>query len=155
MSRALLVLFNQAMRDKAADWIKRAPVDTRVTFQGPKRTLPQNDRMWAMLTEVSVQHKHFGRTYSAEEWKAIFMSSLGREMRFAPVLDGKGFVPLGHSSSNLSIAEMSELIEFIAAWGAENGVTFADTASRGGAPPSPRERTGGGVVAPPPASTKE
>lgn len=124
MTRALLVLHNDSFRERAIDWIKRAPKETRVTFQGPKRTLPQNSRMWAMLTDVATQHEHCGRHYSAEEWKTIFMSSLGKEMRFAPALDGKGFVPLGQSSSNLSIAEMAELIEFIGSWGAEHGIKF-------------------------------
>ena len=55
MGRALLVLANEAFRLKAIDWIRRAPLDTRVEFKGPKRTLPQNDRMWAMLTDLSGQ----------------------------------------------------------------------------------------------------
>jgi hypothetical protein len=35
-------------------------------------------------------------------------------------------IPCGRSSSDLSVHEMSELMEWIAAWGAENGIKFHD-----------------------------
>jgi len=47
-------------------------------------------------------------------------------MQFIPALDGSTFLPYGNSSSDLSKSEMMELIEFIAAWGAQNGVVFGD-----------------------------
>jgi len=50
MTRALLVLSSQAMRDKAITWCARLPLNTRVEFKEPKRSLPQNDKMWACLT---------------------------------------------------------------------------------------------------------
>jgi hypothetical protein len=40
---------------------------------------------------------------------------------------------VGHSSSKLTVSEMSELIEFIFAWGSENGVTFSDKPERNAA----------------------
>ena len=52
MSRALLILSNPTVRARAINWIKNVPDGTRVEFKEPKRTLPQNDRMWAMLTEI-------------------------------------------------------------------------------------------------------
>jgi hypothetical protein len=50
----------------------------------------------------------------------------GREVRFVPSLDGKTFVPFAQSSSDLSKEEMSEVIEFMFAWGSEHNVTFHD-----------------------------
>ena len=45
---------------------------------------------------------------------------LGQQSKFMPSLDGSTFVPYGNwSSSRLSIAEMTELIELIYAWGAQ------------------------------------
>jgi len=127
MSRAVLILANDFVRERAIKWIRGAPAGTRIEFKEPKRTLPQNDRMWAMLTDVAAQMKHCGRRYDADEWKVIFLHALGRETRFVPSLDEKTFLPLGFSSSDLSKAEMSELMELIAAWGAEHGVKFGDT----------------------------
>lgn len=124
MSRALVVLSTEADRNKIATWARKAPWGTRIEFKAPKRTLDQNSRMWAMLTDVAQQAKHLGNHYTPDEWKILFMHACGREVRFLPGLDGKTFVPWGQSSSDLSKEEMSELIEFIFMWGAEHGITF-------------------------------
>ena len=128
MSRVLLILHTDDLRAKAIDWIRKAPVDTRVTFQGPKRTLAQNDRMWAMLTDVSVQLEWHGAKRSPEDWKLLFLDSLeralGHEPDIVPSLDGDGYVRLDGSSSKLSVDEMTQLIELIFVFGSNHGVTF-------------------------------
>jgi hypothetical protein len=126
MTRALLVLANDDIRAKAVRWIRGVPKDTRLEFKGPARTLPQNDRFWASLTDVATQKEHFGRKYDAETWKCIFMQAWGREVKFIPTLSGEGIMPVMFSSSDLSKGEMSELLEFIYAWGAQNGVVFQE-----------------------------
>ena len=67
---------------------------------------------------------------ASDEWKILFLHALGRETRFIPALDEKTFIPIGQSSSDLSKSEMTDLIEMIAAWGAEHGVTFHDPAEQ-------------------------
>ena len=126
MSRALLILSNQAIRQRAIHWIKNVPDGTRVEFKEPKRTLPQNDRMWAMLTEISNKALLGGNKYTADEWKCIFLDALGQEMTFLPKLSGQGFLPLGHRSSELSVREMSNLMELMEAWCAQNGITLSE-----------------------------
>lgn len=127
MSRAFLILANDQVRQKAVDWCLRLPPKTRVEFKKPKRTLPQNDRMWAMLTDIAQQATHNGRKYTPDQWKVLFMHACGREVQFLPALDGSTFIPWGQSSSDLSKEEMTQLIEFMFAWGAENGITFQDS----------------------------
>lgn len=124
MTRALLVLANDAIRAKAVDWIAKAAKDTRVEFKAPKRTLDQNSRMWAMLSDVAFQISWHGIKLTTEDWKLVFLDGLKREVRLAPNLDGTGFVNLGRSSSDLSKEEMSDLIELIFSFGANHGVTF-------------------------------
>lgn len=136
MSRAFLTLRSRAERERAVKWIGQAPTGTRVTFQDPKRSLPQNDRMWAMLTDVAAQKEHVGRKYTPDQWKVLFMHACGREVEFIPALDTSTFIPWGQSSSDLSKQEMTDLIEFIFSWGAENGVQFHDQES---APLQPEE----------------
>lgn len=133
MSRALLILRAQTDRARASKWLQDAPWGTRVEFKGPKRTLPQNDRLWAALTDVARQAEHNGRRYTPDQWKVLFMHACGREVQFIPSLDGSTFIPWGQSSSDLSKQEMSELIDFIAAWGAEHGIEFNDGEGAGGA----------------------
>lgn len=130
MSRALIVVNSAADRQKAAHWIAKAPWGTRVEFKASQRSLDQNSRMWAMLTEVAQQATHHGNRYTPDQWKVLFMHACGREVQFLPGLDGKTFLPWGQSSSDLSKQEMTDLIEFIFAWGAENGVTFHEPEER-------------------------
>lgn len=124
MSRAVLVLANDEIRRKAKRWIDGLPDKTRVEFKGPKRTIPQSDRMWAMLTDVATQTRWHGVRMEAEAWKLLFLDGLKREMQIIPNLDGTGFVNVGRSSSDLSKSEMSDMIELIFAFGANHDVTF-------------------------------
>jgi hypothetical protein len=125
-SRAQVVLTSKALRERAHDWINKAPTGTRIDFKGPRRSVIQNDRMWAMLTDVATQKTHAGRRFTTDEWKVLFMHACGRQVQFLPALDGGAFVPYGQSSSDLSVAEMTDLIEFMFSWGAENGVVWSD-----------------------------
>lgn len=124
MSRAMLILTNEASRAKAISWVRAAPRGTRLEFKEPRRTLAQNDLMWAMLTDVAEQVSWHGLRLSADDWKLVFLDALKREVRIVPNIDGNGFVNLGRSSSDLSKSEMSDLIEIIAAFGARHGVRF-------------------------------
>lgn len=130
MGRALLVLANETFKRRAIDWIVKAPLETRVEFKGPKRTLPQNDRMWAMLTDLSVQLAWHGQRLAPDDWKLVMLDALRREtnqqVRFVPNTDGTGFVNLSTSSSDLSKDEMTDLIEIIFAFGAKHGVEWSE-----------------------------
>jgi len=126
MGRALIVIHSDADRERATDWIWTAPLRTRVEFKTEKRSIPQNDRMWAMLTDVATQTTHHGRRYKPGQWKVLFMHACGREVQFIPALDGSTFLPWGGSSSELSKEEMTELMDFISAWGVQHGVVFND-----------------------------
>ena len=128
MSRALVILASHAERQRVANWAMKAPVNTRVEFKAPKRSLPQNDRMWSMLTEVAQQLPWHGIKLAADDWKLIFLDAMKREVRMVPNIDGNGFVNLGRSSSDLGKDEMSDLMELIAAFGAQHGVTFNEPA---------------------------
>ena len=128
MARALIIIRNKADRARAAIWVTKAPFGTRIEFKAQKRTIPQNDRMWAMLTDISTQVTWHGIKLTPDDWKLVFLDALKREMRMVPNIDGTGFVNLGRSSSDLSKDEMTDLIEIIFAFGAKHGVTFNDPA---------------------------
>ena len=130
MSRALITLRGAVDRERVARWAAQAPFGTRVEFKETKRSLPQNDRMWAMLTDIATQKEHCGRKYTPEIWKCLLMHAWGREVKFIPALDGEGVVPMVYRSSDLSKAEMTELIEFMFSWGGQNGIVFHDSEER-------------------------
>ena len=55
------------------------------------------------------------------------MHACGYAIRFEMGLNGEPF-PVGFRSSQLSKAQMTDLIEFILAWGTERGVRWSDEA---------------------------
>jgi hypothetical protein len=126
MARHVITIRNKADRERAFSLLAAAPFGIRFEIKSVRRTTEQNDRMWAMLTEVSRQLKWHGVTLRPDDWKLLFLDSLKRELRMMPNIDGTGFVNLGRSSSDLSIEEMSDLIELIFAFGAKHDVVFRD-----------------------------
>lgn len=130
MSRALVTIHSSADRQRAVSWAAKAPEGTRIEFKRTKRSLPQNDHMWALLTDVSRQLQWHGQHLTPDDWKLVFLDGLKREKRLVPALNGDGFVNLGRSSSDLSKDEMGELLELIMAFGAQHGVEFGDHQER-------------------------
>ena len=126
MSRVTLIIATDRERQRAASWVANAPWNTRLEFKEPKRSIPQNDKMWAMLTELAAQVPYHGIKLAADDWKLLFLDALKREVRMVPNLDSTGFVSLGRSSSDLSKSEMADLIELIHEFGARHGVVFHD-----------------------------
>jgi hypothetical protein len=124
--RAQLVLVDDDQRSRAMHWCRHLPAGTRVDFKGPLRSLKQNDRMWAMLTDVSSQTPWHGLKLSPDDWKILFIDALKRELRVVPNLDNTGFVNLSKSSSDLSKDEMSDLMTLITMFGDRNGVLWSD-----------------------------
>ena len=119
-----LILINPNIKATAHKWIDIAPDGTIVTFNSePTRTQSQNARLWAMLGDISRQVKLFDRPATADVWKARFMNACGHEVQFEQGLSGEPF-PVGFRSSHLTIPQMCELQEYMAAYGAEKGVTF-------------------------------
>jgi hypothetical protein len=102
-----------------------------VVVQDAKRSLPQNSRLWAMLTDVSRQVDWMVdgelRKITTEDWKAIFTAALSGQNRMARGLDG-GVVMLGTSTSKMSKATMTELQDLIQAFGDERGIQWSDYA---------------------------
>jgi hypothetical protein len=88
------------------------------------RSLAQNSRLWAMLTEISQQVNWYGKKLTPEDWKHVFTASL-KKLEVVPNLDGTGFVALGMSSSKMTKGEMADMQTLMEAFGAEHGVKFS------------------------------
>ena len=128
MNGHTIILQGQSRRDQAKRIIDSVPAGFVVNVKAPTRSSDQNAKLWAMLSDIS-RAKPQGRELPPEIWKSLFMAQCGFKPRFEPSLDGQGVVPVGYKSSRLSKAEFSELIESIAAFGAEHGVSFGDEGS--------------------------
>lgn len=119
-----IILGNDHARNKAKALIDRAPPGFVVKIDEPKRTLEQSDKMWAMLTDLSVA-KPEGRRMIPEDWKTIMLHACGWECQFLEGLDGRPF-PKGFSSSRLTKSQMGDLLNFIQAYGDEHGVRWSN-----------------------------
>jgi hypothetical protein len=104
--------------------IDKAPQDAVVKVSAAKRSDDQNAKMWVMLSDIS-RAKPEGRAHIPEVWKCIFMSALGHEVKFGMGLDNQPF-PIGFRTSKLTKPQMSDLIEFIYAYGAKNNVKWSE-----------------------------
>lgn len=119
-----VILRGDAQRDLAKRLIDQAPQDAIVKISAAKRSDDQNAKMWAMLSDIS-RAKPEDRHHIPEVWKCIFMAALGHEVMFTMGLNNQPF-PIGFKTSNLSKAQMSDLIEFIYAYGAQNNVKWSE-----------------------------
>lgn len=131
MTRFTFTLFGSGSRAEASSVIAKAPAGSRVEIKGPKRTNDQNNLMWVLLTKLSLTLPWDGRLRSPDKWKELFTDGLRAaqedEQETLPAIDGSGRrVPVGNSTSDLSVEEMTMLIELIYQFGATHGVAFDD-----------------------------
>lgn len=125
----MITIRGAADRERACRWITRAPFGTRLEFKAARRSVAQNAKFWAALSDIASQLRWHGRSMTTGQWKMVMIDALKRESKLVPNIDGTGFVDLGRSSSDLSNEEMGQLIEIVLAFGAQHGVVFHDPSS--------------------------
>lgn len=130
MTRRLFVLDTRQKRSLVTKVVAELPQYARVEIKDPKRTLPQNDKMWAMLTEFAEQAEWAGKPRTTNEWKDLFTGAVkvaGGGVEAVPGLEG-GIMLLGLHTSDMSVAEMADLITYMESKADELGVVLTDTA---------------------------
>lgn len=102
----------------------------------PQRTLAQNALLWPLLTELERQltwplwteRGWVAGRLVRHEWKDFLTASFKRETAtVAQGMDGRGYVLVGASTRDMSKAAFSEFLEFVLAFGAQQGVRFDQT----------------------------
>lgn len=127
--RQTIALSSKQSRIYAKECIDQVPDDFVCVIRKKTRSLDQNAKLWAMLSDISDQVEWYGRRLTSEEWKHVFSASL-KKQDVVPGIDG-GFVVLGQSTSKMTIPEMRDLIELMNAFGAEKGVRFKENRYEG------------------------
>lgn len=125
MSRAVVRISNELDRRKVATWASNVRAGTTVEFRAPRRSNDQNALVWSLLTQISQQVEWFGKFRSPEDWKDLTTAAL-RHAEFVPGITPGTLVPLGMRTSQMTSAEISDLIESLYAFGAERGVKFRE-----------------------------
>jgi hypothetical protein len=122
--KRVFCLVHATARQGAMHAVAHAPQGYVVEIKPKTRSLEQNARMWALLTEISKQVEWHGKRLSPDAWKCVFSASL-KKQDVVPGLSGD-FVVIGQSTSQMSIREMNDLMTLMEAFGAERGVRFEE-----------------------------
>ena len=132
MSRMTVTMFNAQQGHQAllSVWMQAKAMLTSghrmvLSLAPETRSLAQNARLWAMLTDISKQVDWYGRKLSPDDWKHVFSASL-KKQDVVPGIDG-GYVVLGLSTSKMTKAEMCDLQTLMEAFGAQKSVKFRDS----------------------------
>lgn len=92
------------------------------------RTLAQNRLLWSVMGDLSEQVKWCGKKLTPEGWKEWLTGHLdGQEL--LPNMDGTGFISItsGKSTRQMTVKEMTAVIDLAHAFGAERGVKWSRT----------------------------
>lgn len=110
-------------RDLAASVVLGAPDGWVVTVKEEKRRDAQSRLFWEVMGDLAKAEPN-GRRWTKETWRDAILHARGHQVQFAESLDGSGPFPVGFRSSHLSVRQMSEVLEYAFAYGAERGVVF-------------------------------
>lgn len=124
-------LVHATARKLAAECCMTAPDLYVCTIQEPTRTLEANAALHAAISDVAKQIKWHGEQLDAEDWKRLLVAAWARaehqSMKMVPALDGQGFDVIYRRTSTMTKREVSDLIEYVRAWGTDQGVKFHDS----------------------------
>lgn len=116
---------------EAWNWVKPMVIAghrLNVVIKPETRSLAQNNLMWSCLTDLANQIKWCGKKMTPEGWKDFITAHIdGQDI--VPNMDGTGFVTIGRgkSTSQMTIKEMTEVIELCHAFGADKNVKWSKT----------------------------
>lgn len=120
----LIELRTETDRDLAHKLLDESPDGAIFELRPPRRSDPANRRLHASIRDVAEQVEWAGGYLSEEDWKRIFVASLYGQKVVAGLLGG--FVVLTKKTADMSSADVSELQDFIYAWGSERGVVWSE-----------------------------
>lgn len=108
---------------RVIEWMIKAKPESRVECKGPKRSIDQNKHMWWVLHQLT-PIDWYGQHLTEEDWKNVITSKI-KGQRSVPGIDG-GFVVLAYPSSEMTVEEMSDVIEVAYCIGAQNNIRFIE-----------------------------
>lgn len=122
--KRLFILTGQGRRS-AAHWIEReAPEGWWVECSPPRRGADINAALHAKLGEIAAAVPWAGKRRSIEVWKRLLVAAWtrvqGESVELLPALDGHGVDIVFRRTSQMTQAEMRDLLGFVDAWAAEN-----------------------------------
>ena len=106
----------------------------RLVVKKETRKEEASARLHAMLGDVVKQKQYLGHKRDIEFWKGLFVSgweiATGHKPEIVPGLEGE-FINIRQSTTTMSGAQISGVMEYLEAWGAMNDVVFSAPKSWG------------------------
>ncbi|VTX72888.1 NinB protein [Haemophilus influenzae] len=126
-------LRDQRIKNNCLDLIKELPIDDKkplvVKIQPITRSLEQNSKLHALLSDISKQYEFNGKKRDIDTWKMIMVSAhkiaTGGQAEMVIGLEGE-VINLRESTAQMGVKRLASLIEYIQSWGVQNGVRFND-----------------------------
>lgn len=138
MTKKTIRLVHAAARAMAQRECQIAPDGYMVTISEPTKKRIQEEKYHAQIGDIAKQSTYAGRKWSDEDMKRILIDEFADDMRNAgtplhedltgrliPSEDGRRVIQLGIQSRNFYVAEASQFIEFLNAWGADRDVKWS------------------------------
>lgn len=133
MDKQQFFLRNEQVRSNCQAFIQGLPTDDKkplvVKIQPITRSLEQNSKLHALLSDISKQCEFNGKKRDIDTWKMIMVSAhkiaTGGQAEIVIGLEGE-VINLRESTAQMSVKRLASLIEYITSWGVQNGVIFND-----------------------------
>lgn len=127
---------HQELQSRGWPWLKAmltAGHKMQVRIERETRSLKQNALLHDLLTDISKQLPWAGKKRDVDTWKRLMVAAWCRahneQIELLPALDGHGVDIVFRRTSQMSVAELTDLITFIQAWCAEQGLAYTDPAT--------------------------
>lgn len=131
-----ICLGNDIDRMVAKGWIDRAPNGWFVTFEEETRTLIQNAKFHAMITDIAKSRNwlYAGAKRSLLCWKRVLVNQFYAEINvpseIVPSLDGMRVVIVNDTTSDMGKKRAAQFVEYLYSLGAEYRVVWSEPALR-------------------------
>jgi hypothetical protein len=123
-------LVHDLARSRAIEEIRRAPSGFIVTIDEPTRSLEQNAKLHAIISDIAKSVEWNGNKFNVVVWKRLLTASYLREVGenplLIPALDGSGLDIIYEKTSRMNVKQLAGLTEYCLAFGAENNVKFKE-----------------------------
>lgn len=124
--RKNFILAHELARRNAMQAVMEAPTGYAVEIKPKNRSLEQNAMLHAILGEVSRKIEWAGKFRDLETWKrlltAAWLRARGEPIEMMPAVDGHGVDIVFRRTSDLTVNEMTELLEYVQAWAIDQGI---------------------------------
>jgi hypothetical protein len=135
-----MVITGEVARKAICRYVLAAPEGYVVRISEPKKKRAQEEKYHAQIGDIAKHCTFMGQRWHEEDWKRLLVDAFAKAMRDAgtplhhdgrvvPSLDMERVVQLGIQTRDFWVKEAANFIEYLFAYGAENGVEWSEPAT--------------------------